>query len=74
MEWAAQKARIVLSHDIATMRNFAYDRINEKLAMPGLFLVSDDCPVSLVIEDIILIAEGSFEGEWDNQVRFLPLR
>jgi hypothetical protein len=26
------------------------------------------------IEDILLIAECSLEGEWDGQVRYLPLR
>ena len=72
--WAAQERRIVLTHDVATMIHFAYERIQAGLFMPGLFEVSRRVPVGLAIEEIILIAECSLEGEWEGQVRFLPLR
>jgi hypothetical protein len=74
LEWAAQEERIVLTHDVATMITFAYERIQAGLLMPGLFEVSRRVPVGVAIEDIILIAECSLEGEWEGQVRFLPLR
>ncbi len=74
LTWAAQEERIVLTHDVATMTTFAYQRIQAKLSMPGLFEVSRRVSVGLAIEEIILIAECSIEGEWEGQVRFLPLR
>lgn len=74
LKWAAQQNRVVLTHDIATMTNFAYERIQAGQAMPGLFEVSRGVPVGLAIEEILLIAECSLEGEWEGQVRFLPLR
>ncbi len=74
LEWAAQQGRVVLTHDVATMTNFAYDRMQAGLAMPGLFEVSRRVSVGLAIEEILLIAECSLEGEWEGQVRFLPLR
>ncbi|MGG6239892.1 DUF5615 family PIN-like protein [Nodosilinea sp. AN01ver1] len=74
LAWAAQENRIVLTHDVATMITFAYQRIQAGLAMPGLFEVSRRVPVGLAIEEILLIAECSLEGEWAGQVRFLPLR
>ncbi len=74
LAWAAQEGRIVLTHDVATMTTFAYQRIQAGLSMPGLFEVSRRVPVGLAIEEIILIAEYSIEGEWEGQVRFLPLR
>ena len=74
LEWAAQEERIVLTHDVATMTTFAYERIQAGLRMPGLFEVSRRVPVGVVIEEIILIAECSLKGEWEGQVRFLPLR
>ena len=74
LAWAAQEGRIVLTHDVATMTTFAYQRIQAGLSMPGLFEVSRRVPVGLAIEEIILIAECSIEGEWEGQVRFLPLR
>ncbi|MBR8832161.1 MAG: hypothetical protein N5P05_002392 [Chroococcopsis gigantea SAG 12.99] len=74
LEWAARQRRIVLTHDVATMTAFAYERVQAGLSMPGLFEVSRRVPVGLAIEEIILIAECSFEGEWEGQVIFLPLR
>ena len=71
---AAQEGLIVLTHDVATMITFAYERIQAGLSMPGLFEVSRRVPVGLTIEEIILIAECSVEREWEGQVRFLPLR
>lgn len=74
LEWAAKQGRIVLTHDVATMTRFAYERIQAGLSMPGVFEVSRRVPVGLAIEEILLIAECSLEGEWEGQVRFLPLR
>jgi predicted nuclease of predicted toxin-antitoxin system len=74
LAWAAQEGRIVLTHDVATMITFAYERIQLELSMPGLFEVSRRVSVRLAIEEIILIAECSLEGEWEGQVIFLPLR
>lgn len=42
--------------------------------MPGVFEVSRDISIGLAIEDILLLAECSLEGEWEGQVRYLPLR
>jgi hypothetical protein len=74
LEWAAQQGRVVLTHDVATMTNFAYERVQAGLSMPGVFEVSRRVPVGLAIEEILLLAECSLEGEWEGQVRFLPLR
>jgi len=72
--WAASENRVLLTHDVATMTAFAYERIIENLTMSGIFEVPNDLPVGEAIEELILIAQYSLEDEWKNQVRFLPLR
>jgi hypothetical protein len=42
--------------------------------MPGVFEVSRAVPIDTVIEDILLRAEYSLEGEWERPIRYLPLR
>jgi hypothetical protein len=74
LEWAAQEDRIVLTHDVATMTHFAYERVRLGRRMPGVFEISRKVPVGVAIEDILLLAEGSLENEWEGQVRYLPLR
>jgi hypothetical protein len=71
--WAAQEGRVVLTHDIRTMAEHAFKRIEQGLPMPGLFQVEQTASINQVIEDILLLALCSIEGEWEGQIRYLPL-
>jgi hypothetical protein len=73
LEWAVQEKRVLLTHDISTMKPYAYARIAAGLPMPGVFVVSQSLPVGQAIEALLLLAECSLEGEWEGQVRHLPL-
>jgi hypothetical protein len=74
LEWAAVAGRALLTHDVSTMTRYAYDRVREGKPMPGVFEVSRDVPTGVAIEEILLLAECSLAGEWEGQVRYLPLR
>jgi len=74
LEWAASEDRVLLTHDASTMTRHTYDRVKAGLKMPGVFEVSQDLPIGEAITEILLLAECSFEGEWEGQVRYLPLR
>jgi hypothetical protein len=74
LEWAAQAGRVLLTHDVSTMTRYAYDRVRDGKPMPGVFEVGRHVPIGVAIDEIILLAECSFEGEWEGQVRYLPLR
>jgi hypothetical protein len=74
LEWAANEGRVLLTHDVNTLTAFAYERVTQGLPMPGVFEVSLQVPIRAAIEDILLLAECSVEGEWDGQVNYLPLK
>ena len=74
LEWAAREGRVLLTHDVSTMTRYAYERVEAGRAMPGVLQVSRDVSLTLVIGDVLLIAECSIAGEWEGQVRYLPLR
>ncbi|MFL5805878.1 MAG: DUF5615 family PIN-like protein [Roseiflexaceae bacterium] len=74
LAWSAQTQRVLLTHDAATITYYAYERVRAGQAMPGVFEVRRGVSLGQAIEDILLIAECSLEGEWDGQVRYLPLR
>lgn len=59
---------------MTTTSRYAYDRVTAGSPMPGLFEIPTSLPLAVAIEDLVLIAEASLEGEWDGQVRYLPLR
>jgi hypothetical protein len=74
LEWAAIESRLILTHDESTFTVHARARIASGRRMAGLFLVSARGPISAAIDDILLITECSEAGEWEGQVRYLPLR
>jgi hypothetical protein len=74
LEWAASEKRVLLTHDVNTLAALAYERIAAGLQMPGVFEVSFRVPIKIAIEDILLLAECSVEGEWEGKVTYLPLK
>ena len=74
LEWAAQQNRVLLTHDVTTITKYAYERIEGGEPMPGVFEVHRLAPIGLVIEDILLLVECSFDDEWENQIIYLPLK
>jgi hypothetical protein len=72
--WTAHEGRVLLTHDVSTITAQAYARVRAGRNMPGVFEVRRDLLVGTVIEDILLLAESSLDGEWEGQVRYLPLR
>ncbi len=73
LEWAANEGRILLTHDTATVPDFAHERVRQGLSMPGVFIISTALPMGRVIDDIALAAGASHAGEWRNRVNYLPL-
>lgn len=73
LAWAAQEGRVLLTHDVSTMKTYAYERSSAGLAMPGVFVVNQALAISQAIEAIVLVATCSLAGEWEGQVCHLPL-
>ena len=74
LAWAARAGRGGVTHDVATMTRFAYDRVEAGEALPGLIEVGRAVATRQAIDDIVLLAECSQAGEWEGQVLYLPLR
>jgi len=73
LAWAAANDRIVLTHDRATMPDFAFARITNGQTMPGVFLLNDRIPVGQAIEEVLLLDECSEQAEWEGRVVHIPL-
>lgn len=74
LEWAAREKRVLITHDVSTITRYAYERIESGQNMPGVFEIKTSAPIGLVIEDILLLVELSFQGEWEGQIGYLPLK
>ena len=74
LEWAAESGRVLLTHDVSTMRMYATERLRNSRAMPGLVIVHQWIPIGRAIDDILALAERSTGDELANPIVFLPLR
>ena len=74
LDWAAERGRVLLTHDAATIPGFAFARAVAGEAMAGVIIVPATLAIGEAITDLALIAGASIEGEWLGQVRYLPLK
>ena len=73
LDWASSNIRIVLTHDRATMPDFAYERLSKGESMPGLFVVNDRMYIRQAIAELLLLVDCSEQKEWQGIVLYLPL-
>ena len=55
LAWAASNERILLTHDRATMPDFAYDRLVRGEPMAGMFVVNDRMPIRQALDELSLV-------------------
>jgi hypothetical protein len=72
LEWAANEQRILLTHDVATITVYAYERIKNGLPMPGVVEVIATAPIGQVIDDLYLFVCCSQLDEYEGQILFIP--
>lgn len=73
LAWASDNNRIVLTHDRATMADYAYERVAAGEAMTGVFILNDRFPVGRAIDELLLMAAFSEQAEWNGRVVHVPL-
>ncbi|MBD2774221.1 DUF5615 family PIN-like protein [Iningainema sp. BLCCT55] len=73
LAWAATQDRVVLTHDRATMPDFAYERLLAGEQMSGLFVLNDRMPTRQAIDELLLLVNCSKQSEWKGIVLYLPL-
>lgn len=72
LEWAAKEGRILLTHDVATVTMYAYERVNQGLPMTGVVEVIATAPIGKILDDLELFICCSEPEEYEGQVLFIP--
>ena len=73
LAWCADEDRILISHDIATLKTFAYERVDGGLRMPGVLLCDQYASPRIIADEIVLIELCSTAADWAGNVWYLPL-
>ncbi len=73
LDWAAKERRILITHDVATITYYAYERMENNLPMVGVIEVKTGVSIGKAIADIVLIFECCQPEDLDGQIYYLPL-
>ena len=73
LAWAAQESRILITFDVNTVLDAAYQRASEGQPMPGVIAIPWNVSLGQAIEDVLTLAVASLPNEWEGQIVFLPL-
>jgi predicted nuclease of predicted toxin-antitoxin system len=71
---AASENRVVVTHDVSTMVDYAYERVRAGDPMPGVIAVAQSTLAREAIEDLVIILRCGTAEDWKDQVSYLPLR
>jgi predicted nuclease of predicted toxin-antitoxin system len=73
LQWAAEQGRVVLTHDVQTFVDYAYQRVAAGLPMPGVMMVRSSPNLGRLVEDLLILIECSADDEINGQVIYVPL-
>lgn len=72
LEFPSSSGRILLSHDVNTLRAEAENRITAGKGIAGAFLTAQRNPTRPIAESIVLIWAASEAEEWLDRIAFIP--
>jgi Domain of unknown function (DUF5615) len=70
---AAERQRVLVSHDVGTMPAHFRAFRNAGIHSPGVFLLPQSLDVGAAIDDLLLIWLASEASEWEDRLVWLPL-
>ena len=73
LEYAATHNRILLTHDLASLADTAYERLKQGKSFPGVIVIPQSLGVGRAIDEIATVLVAGLPGELENRVLWLPL-
>jgi predicted nuclease of predicted toxin-antitoxin system len=69
---AAREGRVLVTHDQRTMPQHFAEFIATRMS-PGVLVLPQHMPVSLAVEELLLIWGATEAEEWTNRICYLPI-
>jgi hypothetical protein len=71
--WCEEYDFILVTNNRRSMPVHLTEHINRGHHVPGIFILNPNLSVGQNIDELMLIAEGSFDDEYQDQIIYLPL-
>jgi len=70
--WCEEYGFVVVTNNRASMPGHLRDHINEGRHVPGIFILGKNLSFGQNLEELIFLAEASFDDEYRDQIIHLP--
>ena len=70
--WCEEHGFVLVTNNRASMPGHLRDHINEGRHIPGIFTLGENMSLGENINQLIFIAEASFDDEYCDQIVYLP--
>ncbi len=71
--WCEEHKFLLVTNNRTSMPAHLADHIAQGRHVPGIFILNDKLTIGQTINELILIAEASFDDEYQDQIIHLPL-
>jgi predicted nuclease of predicted toxin-antitoxin system len=72
LDWLASEGRILLTHDLRTMPDFVYKRLNVGKPVPGVIEVHVHTPIGAAIDELELMIGAGKPEDFENLICYIP--
>ncbi len=73
LNWANLHNRVVVTHDVNTMTQYAYERLQLGQLLPGVVIIPKEMPIGIAIEELSIVLACSNPDDYPNRVIYLPI-
>lgn len=71
--WCEEHNFVLVTNNRTSMPVHLADHITQSHHTPGIFILNNDLSIGQTIDELTLIAEASFDDEYQDQIIYLPL-
>lgn len=71
--WCEEHHFILVTNNRKSMPVHLEDHLAKGHHIPGIFILNPDLSIGQNIDELLLIADGSLECEYQNQIIYLPI-
>lgn len=73
LDWCGENGFILLTNNRRSMPQHLAEHVANGRHIPGILVVDPACEIKKLAEDLALVAGASLPGEFQDQIRYLPL-
>jgi len=71
--WCEEHDFLLVTNNRTSMPGYLAEHVAQDRHVPGIFILNDKLTIGQTIDELILIAQASFNDEYQNQIVHLPL-